>query len=66
MAKSRNRKGRPQLTEEQQEIADDLHVRALAIRAASEDGLSIRGAVELAAIQLGVDTSRTTTNRSGD
>jgi hypothetical protein len=66
MAKDRNRQGRPQLTDEQQVIADDLHVRALTIRAASEDGLSIREAVELAAIQLGLDKPRTTTERTAD
>lgn len=43
------------LTPEQQALADDLHVRALALRAASEDGLSIREAVALAAVQLGLE-----------
>ncbi|MGW2223861.1 hypothetical protein [Streptomyces formicae] len=36
-------------------LADDLHTRALALRAASEDGLSIRDAVHLAAVQLGLE-----------
>jgi hypothetical protein len=35
------------LTPEQQALAEDLHVRALALRAASEEGLSIREAVAL-------------------
>ena len=43
------------MTAEQQELADDLHVRALAIRAASEGELSIRDAVHLAAVQLGLE-----------
>lgn len=49
------------LTPEQQELAEDLHIRALAIRAASEEGLSIREAVALAAVQLGLDSPRFTT-----
>lgn len=48
------RTGRGGLTPEQQALAEDLHVRALALRAASEDGLSIREAVDLAAFQLGM------------
>lgn len=47
--------GRWNLTPEQLDLADDLHVRALALRAASEDGLSIREAVALAAVQLGLE-----------
>ncbi|WP_406418345.1 hypothetical protein [Streptomyces sp. NBC_01614] len=43
------------LTPEQLALADDLHTRALALRAASEDGLSIREAVHLAAVQLGLE-----------
>jgi hypothetical protein len=43
------------LTPEQQVLAEDLHIRALAIRAASEEGLSIREAVALAAVQLGLE-----------
>ncbi|MFD5697488.1 hypothetical protein [Streptomyces lasiicapitis] len=46
------------LTPEQLALADDLHTRALAIRAASEDGLSIREAVDLAAVQLGLEPPR--------
>jgi hypothetical protein len=42
------------LTPEQLALADDLHTRALALRAASEDGISIREAVNLAAVQLGL------------
>lgn len=43
------------LTPEQLALADDLHTRALALRAASEEGLSIREAVALAAVQLGLE-----------
>lgn len=46
------------LTPEQLALADDLHTRALALRAASEDGISIRDAVTLAAIQLGLEPPR--------
>lgn len=37
---------------------EDLHTRALALRAASEDGLSIREAVAMAAVQLGLESPR--------
>lgn len=66
MPKPRNRKGRPLLTPEQQALADDLHVRALALRAASEDGLSIREAVALAAVQLGLESPQIVTEGTGD
>lgn len=46
------------LTPEQLALADDLHTRALALRAASEEGLSIREAVALAAVQLGLEAPR--------
>ncbi|MFE4867675.1 hypothetical protein [Streptomyces sp. NPDC056682] len=58
---SGNRAGRPLLTPEQQALADDLHCRALALRAASDGELSIREAVELAAIQLGLEAPQTMT-----
>jgi hypothetical protein len=47
--------GGNRLTPEQLALADDLHTRALALRAASEDGISIREAVTLAAVQLGLE-----------
>lgn len=47
--------GGNRLTAEQLALADDLHTRALALRAASEDGISIREAVALAAVQLGLE-----------
>ena len=47
--------GGSRLTPEQLALADDLHTRALALRAASEDGISIREAVTLAAVQLGLE-----------
>ncbi|MFF4403663.1 hypothetical protein [Streptomyces sp. NPDC001404] len=46
------------LTPAQLALADDLHTRALALRAASEEGLSIREAVTLAAVQLGLEPPR--------
>ena len=54
------------LTPEQQALADDIHARALAIRAASEDGLSIREAVALAAVQLGLEPPHSTPDRTGE
>mgnify|MGYP006951078138 CR=1 FL=1 len=47
--------GGNRLTPAQLALADDLHTRALALRAASEEGLSIREAVALAAVQLGLE-----------
>ncbi len=58
--KPHRRTGRGGLTPEQLALADDLHTRALALRAASEDGISIREAVALAAIQLGLEPPRAT------
>lgn len=55
-AQSRRRKPRPAMTPEQQAMADDIHVRALAIRAASDGEVSIREAVDLAAVQLGLES----------
>ncbi|MDI5965789.1 hypothetical protein [Streptantibioticus silvisoli] len=46
------------LTAEQQVLADELHARAEALRAGSEEGLSIREAVELAAVQLGLEAPK--------
>ncbi|MFE9003151.1 hypothetical protein ACFYOY_13560 [Streptomyces sp. NPDC007875] len=54
------------LTPEQQELADDLHVRALAIRAASDGELSIREAVHLAAVQLGLEAPQTDTEEAAE
>lgn len=48
------RTGRNALTPEQLALAEDLHLRAAALRAASEEGLSIREAIDLAAVQLGL------------
>lgn len=52
------RTGRGALTPDELALADDLHVRALALRAACEEGLSIREAVELAATQLGLEAPK--------
>ncbi|MCX4778134.1 hypothetical protein [Streptomyces sp. NBC_01264] len=51
----RSHKGRPSLTAEQQDLADELHMRALALRTASDGDLSITEAVHLAAVQLGLE-----------
>jgi hypothetical protein len=56
--KPHRRTGPGALTPEQLALADDLHTRALALRAASEEGLSIREAVDLAAVQLGLEAPR--------
>jgi hypothetical protein len=50
--------GGHRLTAEQLTLADDLYARALALRAASEDGLSIREAVDLAAFMAAADQPR--------
>ncbi|MEU5900628.1 hypothetical protein [Streptomyces venezuelae] len=49
------RKGAGALNPAQLALADDLHTRALALRAASDGDLSIREAVHLAAVQLGLE-----------
>jgi hypothetical protein len=56
--RAHRRTGPGGLTPEQLALADDLHTRALALRAASEEGLSIREAVDLAAVQLGMQPPR--------
>lgn len=53
-APTRRPRGRA-LTPDQLALADDLHTRALALRAASDGDLSIREAVNLAAVQLGLE-----------
>ncbi|MEU6990316.1 hypothetical protein ABZ953_06595 [Streptomyces sp. NPDC046465] len=54
---ARRPKGRIRnLSPAQLALADDLHIRALALRAASDGDLSIREAVHLAAVQLGLET----------
>lgn len=60
------RTGRGALTPEQQALAEDLHVRALSLRAASEEGLSIREAVALAAVQLGMEAPQTDIEEAPD
>jgi hypothetical protein len=50
--------GRWAFTPDQLALVDDLHTRALAIRAACEEGMSIREAVALAAVQLGLEPPR--------
>jgi hypothetical protein len=49
------------LTPEEQQLADELHMRALALRTASDGELSITEAVYLAAVQLGLEAPQTMT-----
>lgn len=62
----RCRKGRPSMTAEQQDLADELHMRALSLRTASDGDLSITEAVQLAAVQLGLEAPQTRTDESPD
>jgi hypothetical protein len=62
----RNRTGRRQLTPQQQVLAEDLHMRAAALRAAADDGMSIREAIDLAAVQLGLEAPDFSNDESGD
>ncbi|MFG2748057.1 hypothetical protein [Streptomyces xanthophaeus] len=62
----RSRKGRPSMTPEQQDLADELHMRALALRTASDGELSITEAVHLAAVQLGLEAPQTVTDETPD
>lgn len=52
------------LTPEQLELADELQLRALALRAASDGELSITEAVHLAAVQLGLEAPQTMTDET--
>lgn len=61
----RNGKARD-LTPKQLELADELHMRAAAIRLASDGELSIREAVDLAAVQLGLEAPQTMTERGDE
>ncbi|MFB8393693.1 hypothetical protein [Streptomyces yangpuensis] len=61
-----NRKGRPALSSEQQALADELHMRALVLRTASDGELSITAAVHLAAVQLGLEAPQTGTDETSD
>ncbi|MBC2903179.1 hypothetical protein [Streptomyces cupreus] len=61
----RSRKGRPQMTQEAQAIADELSRRAAQMWAEADGELSIREAVELAAFRMGVETSQTMTDPGG-
>lgn len=57
----RNRKGRPQMTEQQQALADELSRRAAQMWAESDGELSIAEAVELAAFRMGAEMPQTDT-----
>lgn len=43
------------MTPQQRELTRELQARAAALRESSEEGLSIKDAVALAAVQLGLD-----------
>ncbi|MFD3333553.1 hypothetical protein ACFWV1_13035 [Streptomyces sp. NPDC058700] len=58
---ARNRRGRPQMAEEVQQLADELARRAAQIHARSEGELSIPEAVALAAFRMGVEAPQTVT-----
>lgn len=55
----RNRRGRPQMTAQQQALADELSRRAAQMWAESDGELSISEAVELAAFRMGVELPET-------
>jgi hypothetical protein len=57
----RSRKGRPQMTAEQQALTDELARRATEMWAESDGELSIAEAVELAAFRMGVEMPQTGT-----
>lgn len=54
------------LTPAQRRLADELHIRAAALRLASDGALSISEAVDLAAAQLGLEGPQTRTDLSED
>lgn len=62
----RSRKGRPQLTEEAQALADELSRRAAQMWADSDGELSIVEAVELAAFRMGVELPQTGTESAAE
>jgi hypothetical protein len=62
----RSRKGRLQLTVEQQALADELSRRAAQMWAEADGELSIAEAVELAAFRMGVEAPQTATDRAGE
>lgn len=62
----RSRKGRPQMTPEQQALTDELARRATEMWAASDGELSIAEAVELAAFRMGAETLQTGTEPESD
>ncbi|MFF5778130.1 hypothetical protein ACFY7Y_14415 [Streptomyces virginiae] len=54
------------LTSEQLQLADELQLRALALRTASDGELSITEAVHLAAVQLGLEAPQTGAEEAPD
>ena len=62
----RSRKGRPQMTVDQQALADELSRRAAQMWAESDGELSIAEAVELAAFRMGAELPQTSTESRGE
>ncbi|MFG3488513.1 hypothetical protein [Streptomyces sp. NPDC047972] len=62
---ARNRRGRPQMAEETQRLADELARRAAEIHTRADGELSIPESVALAAFRIGVEAPQTDTE-SGD
>lgn len=62
----RSRKGRPQMTAEQQALTDELARRATEMWVESDGELSIVEAVELAAFRMGVEVPQTDTEPGGE
>ena len=63
---ARNRRGRPQMPEATQELANELARRAAEIHARSDGELSIVEAVALAAFRMGVEAPQIDTERGGE
>lgn len=63
---ARNRRGRPQLAPETQQLADELARRAAGIHARANGELSISEAVALAAFRMGLEAPQTVTERGDE
>lgn len=63
---ARNRRGRPQMPEATQALADELACRAAEIHARSDGELSIVEAVALAAFRMGVEAPQIATEAEGE
>lgn len=63
---SRNRRGRPQMPDATQALADELARRAAEIHARSDGELSIPESVALAAFRMGVEAPQIMTDLEGE